>query len=176
MDKRAQEAIPMTRRSMQGMTAATTALLAITLSGAGCVAETGDETDDEIETTEADVTVNRFDAFTFLSGRNGRGRALGIVSDDPRQILIMPANGIPNDEASSLIINGARAGTAVYVFDSRDGFWGHDDYAVITVLVPGLVGKVVPSFEQVFFNDGQVQVQKFGNGNLDGKVSRIEVY
>ena len=82
------------------------------------------------------------------------------------------APGFANDEARSVLLDGALPDTLIRVFDSRDGDMS-DDWAEI--LVTALAsGRCVGTFEDDFSDDAVTVVYHAVNG-LDGKVSRVEI-
>jgi len=110
----------------------------------------------------------------FREGNNGSQNIVVNITDAPGQAYNLKADNSPgpNDEARSLVMSNVRVGAIVTVYDSPNGD-ASDDYCVITV--KQLVGsKVIGSFMNTY-EDADVRVQKFGGGNLDGKVSFIRV-
>ena len=79
-----------------------------------------------------------------------------------------------NDAAKSLKILWAQEGDVIKLCDDHKCD-GNDDYTFITVkrTIP-CGGWVVSGFESNM-EDSYVKVDKFGGGNLDGKVSRVEL-
>lgn len=110
----------------------------------------------------------------FREGNNGSQNIVANITDAPGQAYnLKDRNSIgKNDEARSVVMENVRVGAVLTVYDSPNGD-ASDDYCVITV--KQLVShKVIGSFE-TSFEDNEVKVQKFKNGNLDGNVSFIRV-
>lgn len=77
-----------------------------------------------------------------------------------------------NDEARSLVLSLARAGTRISLYDSPD-CRVNDDYTIIRVK-RDLFRKVVSSFERSV-NDTDIEVVYHRDNGLDGKVSCVRV-
>jgi hypothetical protein len=78
-----------------------------------------------------------------------------------------------NDDAQSLTLRGVRAGTKLLVHDSPN-FLDEADNVHIQIVrdIPGTY--TIGSFEQTY-NDDYVEMQYYGNGTLDGKVSAVRI-
>lgn len=77
-----------------------------------------------------------------------------------------------NDEARSLTLHDAPAGTMLLLFDSPGGNQ-EDDWVAIEAK-RDVVARTVDSFERTF-EDDDLRVVYLRNNGLDGKVSRLEV-
>ncbi len=121
-----------------------------------------------------------------IQGWEGNSCTQDVVGsvDGSRRSMDLTSRGkpFPNDEVRSLrIYNNIAAGTLIQVFDDSKGSHEKDDWAEIVVDNPQAfsgMGECVGSFQTNRQSQG-IRVyyyKRTGNGNLDGKVSRIGVF
>jgi len=123
------------------------------------------------------IRCNNNDPITFWKRNGCREKTVGSTNIYNEMFKATKLDCIRNDDARSLMINSnVPAGTRIYVCDDS-GPCSKDDWARITVKKQLDAKEVycVHTFE-TDYEDAIVKVQKYGRGNLDGKVSSVGAY
>ena len=117
---------------------------------------------------------------SFYSGTFNNGKIEAVLPLNRNYNINCTNNnfGIPNDDISYMKLYNAREGTRVYVFDSSDDrYWRKkkkDDWAEVRVR-RNLKFRNISTFETTVLRNPDVVRLYYGGGNLDEKISYIQV-
>ncbi len=110
--------------------------------------------------------------------RNGcHGDSAGSLTDrSGNTVDFTGPDAFDNDAARSLRLDRVSAGTIIRIFDNSSGH-RNDDFSEIQVRATTPSSYCVPTFEFAdgAFSDGFITARYHDDGNLDGKVSRVEI-
>ncbi|MBE3654579.1 hypothetical protein [Vibrio navarrensis] len=113
--------------------------------------------------------------FEFYEGSQGQQDTVCNLSVLPgnKEDFYFKKNDCTNDEARSLIIRDAPAGTIIKIYDDPK-MSSNDDYLTINVIQDIIEDKVIGTFEESF-SDESVEVIYHEDNGLNGKVSAVRI-